>query len=354
MTMLLEPGDATGLTVLVVDDDASVRRALRRVLERSGYQVRESPDAESALAQFPSGDIALVISDMHMPPGHDGTWLLREIRAVQPEVPVVMLTGNADIATAVACLKLGASDYLAKPVLAGEVQARSASAIAQRRMELEFRRLQGSYQSDLERQVLELSRRNEAMFLGQVQMAVRMLEAKDPYTGGHASRVADYSQAVAASLGLTDHDVSEIHLGGELHDIGKIGTRDAVLHKPGKLTTEEFDEIKRHTTDGERMLSVLRTEHPLVLEIVRSHHERMNGSGFPDGLVGEQIPLAARIVAVSDAYDAMTTTRSYRAEQPVSWAVAELRRCAGESFDSRVVEAFLDLHASHRWGAPPT
>src|SRR5690606_7026714 len=151
-----DPASPADMTVLVVDDDTSVRRALRRVLERSGYAVHESPDAETAVAMLPDPGIDLVISDLHMPPGHDGTWLLREVQTVQPDVPVIMLTGNADIATAVSCLKLGAADYLAKPVLAGEVQARSASAIAQRRMALELRRLQQSYQSDLDRKSTRL------------------------------------------------------------------------------------------------------------------------------------------------------------------------------------------------------
>src|SRR5690606_32171201 len=128
-------------------------------------------------------------------------------------------------------------------------------------------------------------------FLAQVQMAVRMLEAKDPYTRGHSERVAKYSDQVARQLGLPDNILSEIELGGELHDIGKIGTRDAVLNKAGRLTEEEFGEMRRHTIDGEEMLSVLRDDHPVALNIVRSHHERLDGSGFPDGLVGDAIPL---------------------------------------------------------------
>ncbi len=134
--------------------------------------------------------------------------------------------------------------------------------------------------------------------------------------------------------------LDQIRLGGELHDIGKIGTRDAVLHKPGPLTTSEFEEIKKHVTEGEEILEPLRREHPLVLQIVRNHHERLDGSGFPDGLRGESIPMVARLVAVVDAFDAMTTNRAYRASRDPVNAMDELRRFSGIQFDPDVVVAF--------------
>jgi putative nucleotidyltransferase with HDIG domain len=172
-------------------------------------------------------------------------------------------------------------------------------------------------------------------------MAVRMLEAKDPYTRGHSTRVADYAVGVGQLLGFGPVMLDALRLGGELHDIGKIGTRDAVLNKPGKLTTEEFEEIKRHTTDGAEMLSVLGDEHPEVLRIVRSHHERFDGSGFPDGLRGTSIPQSARIVAVVDAFDAMTSNRAYRDSQDHRWAYGELTSGAGSHFDPDLVNAFI-------------
>ena len=219
------------------------------------------------------------------------------------------------MATAVECLKIGARDYLSKPVQVQEVRARIDKALAERRLALEMRRLRESYHQDLERQVHELSRKNQAMFLAQVQMAVTMLEAKDPYTRGHSRRVAEYAVATGRQMGLAPSLIEQLRLGGELHDIGKIGTRDAVLHKAGPLTDEEFAEIRRHTVEGEAMLSVLRADHPEVLHIVRWHHERLDGTGFPDGLMAHQIPVTARIVSVVDAFDAMTTSRAYREQQ---------------------------------------
>jgi putative two-component system response regulator len=150
----------------------------------------------------------------------------------------------------------------------------------------------------------------------------------------------------AVPLGFTNVALEDIRLGGELHDIGKIGTKEEILNKPGPLTSDEFQHIKAHSTLGERILAPFFTSSPIVLRVVRSHHERMDGSGFPDSLRGDQIPLEARIVAVVDAFDAMTTNRAYRSPRSASDAIQELRRCAGVHFDPDVVEAFLSVHGN--------
>ncbi len=332
--------DGEPAAILIVDDDPDIRTTMRRILEPRQHRVLEAGDGRSAIAMLEEGrPVSLVISDIHMP-GADGIWLLGEVQRRFPDTGVIMLTGDADIARAVECLTLGAMDYLPKPMLVDEVRARVAKALEKRRLQAEVRRLRDQYQADLERQVLELSRKNEAMFLAQVQMAVRMLEAKDRYTRGHSDRVAAFAVATGQRLGLGAAELEEIRLGGALHDIGKIGTRDAVLNKPAELTPEEMAEMQRHTLDGEEMLSVLRDDHPQVLQIVRWHHERLDGSGFPDGLSGDAIPMCARIVAVVDAFDAMTTTRAYRTGQSPAWAYEELHRHSGGHFDRDVVVAF--------------
>jgi len=336
---LADPPEPT--RVLVVDDDPRVRELLLRLLAVHGYAAVEADSTDAALERLARDpDIPLVVSDLNMP-GRDGRELLREVRQRYPDTAVVMLTGSDDVATAVECLKIGASDYLAKPVQVQEVRARIEKALAERNLGLEVRRLRENYRQDLERQVGELSRKNESMFLAQVQMAVTMLEAKDPYTRGHSGRVARYATATGEKMALAPALIEQLRLGGELHDIGKIGTRDAVLNKPGPLTDAEFAEIRRHTVEGEAMLSVLRADHPEVLHIVRWHHEHLDGTGFPDGLRGDQIPLAARIVSVVDAFDAMTTSRAYRDPQAIDTSLNELRRCAGKQFDPAVVEGFL-------------
>ena len=325
---------------LVVDDDAQVRRTLVRVLQAQGMETLEAADGRDALVLLEQvGEVSLLLSDINMP-RMDGITLLREAHRRWPDLAILMLTGGAEVATAVECLTHGAMDYLAKPILLDDLRARVSHALEQRRLVLENRFLQQSYQGRLETSIRELDQRNKEQFVGQIQMAVRMLEKKDVYTRGHSQRVSRYAVKTAVVLGLSGNVLDQIRLGGELHDIGKIGTRDSVLQKPGPLTPLEFEEIKKHVTEGEEILEPLRRENPLVLQIVRSHHERLDGSGFPDGLKGEAIPLVARIVAVVDAFDAMTTNRSYRSPRPADEALEELHRLAGVQFDSEVVAAF--------------
>ena len=310
------------------------------MLQSLGLSTVEAKNGREALALLEEqGEVPLIVSDLYMPE-MDGISFLREVHRRWSDVAFIMLTGVAEVSTAVECLKHGAFDYIAKPFVVDEVRARVDNALEKRRLVLENRFLQHSYQERLEASIRELDQRNKEQFVGQIQMAVRMLEKKDVYTRGHSQRVSRYAVKTAVFLGFTGDVLDQIRLGGELHDIGKIGTRDSVLQKPGPLTASEFEEIKKHVTEGEEILQPLRREHPLVLQIVRNHHERLDGSGFPDGLRGESIPMVARLVAVVDAFDAMTTNRSYRKPRAASEAMEELVRFAGVQFDPAVVSAF--------------
>jgi putative two-component system response regulator len=321
----------------VVDDDAQVRHALARVIQTHGLATLEASSGTEALAILGrEGEIPLVISDIYMPE-MDGVTFLREALQRYPDMAILMLTGVADVTTAVECLKLGALDYISKPVIIEEVRARVDKALEKRGLVLQNR----FYQQHLETRVKELDRRNKQSLINGVQMLVHALEAKDAYTSGHSSRVSRYAVKTAVQLGYTGDRLEHIRLGGELHDVGKIGTREDILNKPGPLTPDEFEHIKAHTALGERILAPSLAESPMVLSIVRSHHERMDGGGFPDGLTGTGIPQEARIVAVVDAFDAMTTNRAYRPSRVPVDAVQELRRCAGAHFDPEVVQAFV-------------
>jgi putative two-component system response regulator len=321
----------------VVDDDAQVRQSLARVIEAHGLATKQAASGAEALAILErDGEVPLVISDIYMPE-MDGVTFIREALHRFPDMAIVMLTGVAEVATAVECLKLGALDYISKPVLIEEVRARVDKALEKRDLVLQNR----FYQQHLETRVRELDRRNKQSLINGVQMLVHALEAKDAYTSGHSSRVSRYAVKTAVQLGYTGDRLEQIRLGGELHDIGKIGTREDILNKPGPLTPDEFYQIKGHAALGERILAPFMSESPSVLRIVRSHHERIDGAGFPDGLAGDAIPHEARIVAVVDAFDAMTTNRAYRPSRTTLDAVDELRRCAGTHFDSDVVLAFL-------------
>lgn len=326
---------------LIVDDDAQVRHALVRVIENQGLACLEAGSGVEALALLDrEGEIPVCISDIYMPE-MDGVTFLREALKRYPDMAVIMLTGVAEVNTAVECLQLGALDYISKPVLIEEVRARVDKALEKRALILQNR----FYQQHLESRVQELDRRNKQSLINGVQTLVHALEAKDAYTSGHSSRVSRYAVKTAVQLGFTGDLLEQIRLGGELHDIGKIGTREAVLNKPGPLTADEFEHIKLHTMLGEKILAPFFAESPVVLRIVRSHHERIDGSGFPDQLRGDRIPMEARIVAAVDAFDAMTTNRAYRPSRTPADAIEELRRCAGTHFDAQVVDAFLRAFA---------
>jgi putative nucleotidyltransferase with HDIG domain len=331
----LEP-KALAPRCLVVDDDSQVRRSIARVTQMMGLSPLEAASGDEALLVLArEGEVPVVISDVNMP-GLSGIAFLEEVVKRFPDTGVLMLSGVADVKVAVQCLDKGALDYIAKPALIEEVRARLTKALEKRDLILQKR----FYQKNLELRVRVQATRIRELFLQGVQTLAHALEAKDAYTSGHSMRVSRYAEQTAVRLGFTGERLEEIRLGAELHDIGKIGTREAVLNKPGPLTEEEFQHITEHTILGERILAPLARENPTVLRIVRHHHERMDGRGFPDRLNGGDIPIEARIVCVVDAFDAMTTNRAYRASRTPSEAMVELDRCMGAHFDTDVVRAF--------------
>ena len=321
---------------LIVDDEPGLRRLLVRLMEGDGFTCTEASTATDALAALDRSPTMLVLTDLRMSP-MDGIELLRTIRSRHPDTAVVMITAVADVDVAVSCLAMGALDYLTKPFHLEEVRARVNQALEKRRLLIENR----GYQDRLEERVAAQARRLEELFLASVQSLADALEVKDRYTRGHSNRVSRYSTTIASLLDLDADTVRQIGLGGHLHDIGKIGVREAVLNKAGPLTEEEYLHIMTHPMVGWRILSPLLSDAPMALSIVRSHHERYDGGGIPDGLAGEAIPLEARIAAVADAFDAMTSGRPYRgARMELDAALAEITRCAGTQFDPRVCVAF--------------
>ncbi len=321
---------------LVVDDEPRLRRVLVRLLEGEGFLCVEAGSGTEALEIMRQEPVPLVISDLRMPQ-MDGVTLLREIIAHWPDTAVIVVTAVAEVESAVACLQLGALDYVAKPFHLDEVRARVMQALDKRRLILENR----SYHELLEQRVQEQARRIEELSLERLQALVHFLEEKDPYTRGHSVRVGNYATAVARELGLTPQAIDTIALGAELHDIGKIGVSETVLHKPGKLTESEYRHIMEHPVIGARILGPLMRDAPPALAIVRSHHERLDGKGFPDGLKGDAIPLEVRVVTVADSFDAMTSVRPYRPALSVQSAIRELEEGRAVQFDPRAVEAFL-------------
>jgi putative two-component system response regulator len=327
---------------LIVDDEPRLRQVMVHLMRSDGFQCVEAGNGVEALEQLQKYPAILVLSDLRMPK-MDGFALLREIRSLYPDIAVVMITAVADVEIAVNCLAIGAADYVIKPYQLEDVRARVAQALEKRRLVLELR----AYRESLEERVAAQARRLEELFLASVQSLAEALELKDPYTRGHSVRVSQYSSVLAQAMGLGGEMLRQIELGGHVHDIGKIGVRETVLNKPERLTPEEYQHIMTHPVLGWRILAPLLGDTPHALNIVRSHHERFDGRGIPDGLLGNEIPIEARIAAVADALDAMTSDRPYRpSELSLEMAVEEIRRNAGTQFDPAVVDAVISTAAA--------
>ena len=338
-TAVATPATGSPVVCLLADDDHELRHAMALVLEDMGLSCIEAGSGAEAIAVLDrTGELPLVVSDMSMPGGVDGLGLLGEVRRRYPDTAVVMLTGVREAEMAVQCLLAGALDYITKPARAAEIRSRIRRALEKRELMLQNR----FYQQHLEHMVDHQASRLKGLFLEGVQTLVHALDARDPDTLGHSARVSCYAERIAARMGFSGQALEDIRLGAELHDIGKIGTPESVLRKPGPLTAVEFSHITRHTVLGERILAPLALATPVVLSIARSHHERVDGGGFPDRLEGNHIPWAARIVTVADAFDAMTTDRSYRPSLSPGRARLELESGIGSRFDGDVVRTFVE------------
>ena len=306
-----------------------------RLMESDGFSCVEAGTGADALEILERLPVTLVLTDLRMPQ-MDGIELLKRVKVRWPDIAVVMITAVADVEVAVSCLASGAMDYLTKPFHLEEVRARVRQSLDKRRLILENH----EYQERLEDKVRAQARRMEELFLGGIQALAEALEVKDPYTRGHSVRVSRYSSVIARTMGMTPELVRQVELGGQVHDIGKIGVREDVLNKATRLTDEEYAHIMIHPMVGWRILSPLISDVPVILNVVRWHHERFDGRGIPDQVAGRDIPAEARIAAVADAFDAMTSGRPYRQGLTIADAVAEIERCAGAQFDPHVVDAF--------------
>lgn len=331
-------------TVLIVDDEAGIRHLLRRQLSPEGYRCEEADGYEQAMGILSDTTIALVFLDVRMP-GRSGTELLPEIKSVYPDTAVIMATAVTDIGVAVECLKQGADDYICKPFNMEEVSLGARRALEKRRLHLMIR----EYQEHLEEKVEEQTREIRRLFLGAIEALVFALEAKDKYTAGHSRRVTEIALALGDELGLPADEAEDLRWGSLLHDVGKIAVDQMIQNKPGALTEEEYEHIMIHPHVGTSIVGPVVNER--VVEIIEHHHDHYNGNGLNQVTAGSDIPLAARILAVADAFDAMTSDRPYRSAMSVEQALEEIRRCMGKQFDPEVAWAFRDV-MSRKTGLP--
>jgi response regulator RpfG family c-di-GMP phosphodiesterase len=327
---------AAKVRVLVVDDEEFLRSIVRERLEIAGYSVEEASDGNEALAMLQSGGpYSVLLTDIRMP-GMDGITLLREWGKKSPGSAGIVMSANAELDTAVHALKMGACDYITKPFNFDVLLITIENALRKKDLERQL----DDYRANLENKVKEQTDVINSMYVRSIDAMIKALEAKDFYTRGHSQRVTLYSVAIAEELGVKGQELEDLYRASVLHDLGKIGVREAVLNKPGKLTEEEFADIICHPETAVRILEPIPFFRPLLPAILH-HHERFDGKGYPSRLVGKNIPLASRIMTIADTFDAMTSTRAYRKALPVADAIAEIRRCSGTQFDPDIVPAFL-------------
>jgi putative two-component system response regulator len=311
--------------VLCVDDEPIILHLMTRLLERLGLDVTTATGPLEALAVFEAERFDLIVTDIRMP-GMDGHAFLAEIRARDPEVPVVVATGNASLDNAIRALRDGASGMLMKPFTVDEFQAEIRAALD--RAEMRRAALQYQYVTPI---------------LDGVALALTAaIEARDLETGAHCQQLGWMGERVAGLMGLPELTRTTIRIGGYLHDVGKIAIADRILLKPGPLTDAEYAEMQRHAAIGGDIVST-HEEMSGIAAIVRHHHERFDGRGYPDRLRGDDIPLGARIIAVADALSAQTTDRPYRRAIPLDEAWSEIERHSGGQFDPAIVELFATL-----------
>ncbi|HKE01528.1 MAG TPA: HD domain-containing phosphohydrolase [Planctomycetota bacterium] len=314
--------------ILAIDDEDLVRRTLRDLLTLEGHDVVDVADGETALEKLALEAFDVVLCDLSLP-GIGGAALIESIRAIAPTTPIVALTGFASIDSAVRSMRAGANDYATKPLRHDDLAARVANAIQRSRRQLSRR-----------------SREVRSMFLKSIRSLVATLEAKDPYTKNHSMKVAALSDRIAAEMHFSPEARRRVRLAALLHDVGKIGIPERILHKNGSLTPAEYEQICEHPLIGERILQPVMRSLPDVVAAVKHEHERFDGRGYPSRLKGAEIPIASRIIMVADCHDAITSDRPYRDAQADDVAFDVIERGAGTQFDPDVAAAFLRLKPS--------
>lgn len=334
--------------VLVVDDEEAIREVVSTMLESKGYQCAVAQNGRVAQEQIKKETPDLILSDMIMPE-MDGIKLLEWVRQYDPDVPVIMVTAIHDISTALEAIRRGAYDYILKPFEKDQLFLGVGRALQHRRLVIENRSYQRSLEQEVEERTAQLRgalEQLEQSYDDTLEALGSALDLKDAETEGHCQRVTAFCISIAKTLPVPDPYLPILARAAFLHDIGKMAIPDGILRKPGPLTDDEKKIMRTHCEIGYNML----TRIPFLrdaAEIVLAHQEFYDGSGYPRGLTGDQIPLGARIFTIADSLDAMISDRPYRRALPMSHACEEIKRCSGTQFDPEVVKVFLTIPEEH-------
>jgi len=324
--------------ILCIDDNPEVLKLMKMLLADE-FDLELTTSAEQGLRFVREKNPDMVLCDVMMP-GMDGHAFARAVKAddALKHIPVMLVTARSGAEMLNEGLQAGADDYISKPFDSTELKARIRALLRLRQMESEL----ALVNRNLKMRTSDLVEQQRSLFLSTVKSLASAIDAKDEYTRHHSTRVTDFTLKIAAKMGFSEKELGELELAAVLHDVGKIGVPESILNKPGKLTNEEFKIIQEHPVRGEAILSPV-IELKEIGRIVRAHHERYDGKGYPDKLKGREIPLGARIMSIADTYDSITSERPYRKAASHRYAVKEIIACSGAQFDPEVVENFLEI-----------
>ena len=330
--------DNMNYKILVVDDEQGIIDSLSIFLKRSGYNFKGITDPQEAIECVRNEHFDLMILDFIMTPFH-GDQVVEEIRKFNKDLYILLLTGHKDLAPPLETIKrLDIQGYCEKSDKFDQLLLLIESGIKSIAQMNQIKKINA--------ELVETNKKLEKAYLDNIETLRFTVEAKDTYTRGHSDRVSEYAVLIGKKLGLSEEDLKTLRVGGLFHDIGKIGVPDNILLKESKLTDEEYNEIKKHPSIGAHILSSA-TIFQDIIPIVKHHHERYDGNGYPDHLKGEDIPYLARIAAVADSFDAMTSKRTYRDSLPIDVVISEFKRCKGTQFDPNLADLFLDILENH-------
>jgi putative two-component system response regulator len=328
--------------ILIVDDEQAICTIIAQRLRKKGCSCVTAHSGKEALHHLYRNKFPLVISDINMPE-MNGIKLLKQVKRLDPHIMVIIVTAFPEIAVAREAIRLGAYDFIVKPIDLDLMVFSVEKAFEKKKLEEEVETYHQFLENLAEAKTTELQSALlilKKTHLDSVKVLAGAIEAKDPYTRGHSDRVRSLSLRIGIKLGLSGKRLEDLVFGALLHDIGKIGIKDEVLQKPGQLSPEEYRHVQEHPLIGVKILETFDFFKDKVL-MIRHHHEHFDGGGYPDRLVGDKIPLEARIIAITDAFDAMTSLRPHRAKMALATALNELQEGVGKQFDPSILEIFL-------------